>query len=138
MKNSIGAGLVCLLLSGCGASNQPAFSVADKVQALSLSSIQKKVVRDGVREIVANAADTKTSQASSGSFKAFRLNSGAIVNVCGEVRYKMAADKPARMAPFFMEVAQKEGQAYAKRGQVGFDKLKKAKVVYLCNRGNSG
>lgn len=134
MKNHIATGLFSLLLTGCGGVGQPSSLALDRVQMVTLSSTQQKVVRSGVSEIVANAARTGSSQTSSGSFSAFRLNSGDIIHVCGEAHYKMQAGKAAKTAPFFMELANKNGQPYAKRGQVGFDKLKKSKVVYLCKK----
>ncbi|MCF6199277.1 MAG: hypothetical protein L3J67_07765 [Hyphomicrobiaceae bacterium] len=136
MRNHIAAGLFSLLLTGCGGGGQPSSLALNSVQMITLSRTEQKVVRSGVSEIVANAARTGSSQASSGSFNAFRYNSGDIINVCGEARYKMEAGKPAKTAPFFMELANRNGQPYAKRGQVGFDKLKKSKVVYLCQKAN--
>ena len=136
MRYCLPAALICLSLAGCGTMGQPDSSAHEGVQTVVLSKAQDKVVRDGVREIVANAAKSGSSQATSSHISAYRLSGKALVNVCGEAHYKMTADGRTRTAPFFMEVADKEGVPYAKRGQVGFDKLKKAKVVYLCNRAN--
>ncbi len=105
---------------------------------MTLSAAAKKLVSDGVREMVAKETVNGGEGAKLGRFTAFRLPSKTGVHVCGDVSYQLEPGKQTASAPYYLEFIDQDGKLEAKRGQVGFDKLKKSKVEFMCRHKNSG
>lgn len=108
------------------------------VQSMALSSAQRKMVSDGVREMVAKVTVNGGEGARLSGFKAFSLSPNSGVHVCGDVSYQTEPGKPVLSAPYYLELEGQNDNPVAKRGQVGFDTLKKSKVTFLCRHVNAG
>ncbi len=130
---------LCLLLASCGGLTKQADPVTlPGAQGVTLSLAQKKLVSDGVREMVAKETVNGGEGAKLAGFKAFRLPSNTGIHVCGDVSYQLEPGKPMASAPYYLEFTDQEGSLEAKRGQIGFNKLKKSKVTFMCRHANAG
>ncbi len=132
MKNSFYYLPVCLALAGCGQFGKPASEGPSGVQKVVLSAAQKQIVTAGVREMVSKGTVNGGESARLASLRAFTLQPGGGVHVCGDVSYQLEAGKGSLFAPYYVELEEIEGNPSAKRGQVGFDELKKSKVTFMC------
>jgi len=131
--------LFCLLLASCGGlTKQPGAAILPGAQSVTLSKAAKKLVSDGVREMVAKETVNGGEGAKLGGFTAFRLPAKTGIHVCGDVSYQHEPGKPTASAPYYLEFTDQNGTLEAKRGQVGFDKLKKSKVEFMCRHKNAG
>ena len=129
---------LCLFLTNCGGLNEPAPERLSGAQSVSLSSAQKKMVSDGVREMVAKQSLNGGEGAKLSGFNAFRLPPNSGIHVCGDVSYQLTPEKPTSSAPYYLELEDRTGALEAKRGQIGVDKLKKSKVIFMCRHANAG
>ncbi len=151
MNNSLYLLPVLLLLSSCGMAGKLTSSAqnpvsergasvlnddSERVTAYNLTSAQKKVVNDGVREMVAKVTVNGGEGAELLTLKAFRLSSGSGVHVCGDVRYQKEPGQSPLSTPYYLELESADGPPVAKRGQVGADKLKRSKVIFMCRHVN--
>jgi hypothetical protein len=128
MKTSFVLLIITVLLTGCG-SLKPSLSVSsDRVQRLALTGAQKTVVVRGVGEMVAMETAIGGETASLRQIEAFRLDGNPDIQVCGNVRYEPEPGKSSRLSTYYLEITDKNGTPEAKRGQVGFDERKAAKV----------
>ncbi|MCP4933925.1 MAG: hypothetical protein GY927_06890 [bacterium] len=108
------------------------------VQSIALTTAAKKLVTDRVREMVAKKTVNGGEGARLGRFTAFRLPAKTGIHVCGDVSYQVEPGKLTVSAPYYLEFTDQGGTLEAKRGQVGFDKLKKSKVEFMCRHKNAG
>ena len=130
---------LCLLLASCGGlTKQPDAVVLPGARSVTLSIAAKKLVSDGVREMVASETVNGGEGAKLGGFTAFRLPAKNGIHVCGDVSYQLEPGKPTASAPYYLEFIDQDGTLEAKRGQVGFDKLKKSKVEFMCRHKSAG
>ncbi len=129
----------CLLLASCGGLTKQTDAVKlPGAQSVTLSMAAKKLVSDGVREMVAKETVNGGEGAKIGGFTAFRLPPKTGIHVCGDVSYQLEPGKPTVSAPYYLEFSDQGGKLEATRGQVGFDKLKKSKVKFMCRHKNAG
>ncbi len=143
MRNSFLLLSACLFLASCGGLNKLTTAAIETkpvgpagVTTLTLSSAQQKVVSDGVREMISKVTVDGGESAKLIGFKAFQLPSSDGVHVCGDVSYQVEPGKPTLTVPYYLEIEELQGAPSAKRGQVGSDKLKKSKVVFMCRHVN--
>jgi hypothetical protein len=123
---------VVLGLAACGTTGKLIPVSFNGSQSPGLTSAQRKVVSDGVREMVAKETVNGGEGAKLDDFRVFRVPSREGLQVCGHVSYQVEPGKPVISAPYYLELEELDGQPAAKRGQVGFDKLRKSKVTFMC------
>ncbi len=139
MKNTSLIVSICFLLAGCGGLLKQTEAVKPTgPQSVTLSAAAKKLVSDGVREMVAKETVNGGEGAKIGRFTAFRLPPKTGIHVCGDVSYQLEPGKPMASAPYYLEFSDLDGKLEATRGQVGFDNLKKSKVKFMCRHKNAG
>ena len=134
VKNSFIFLLIAFVLSGCGGADRSVSSTGSAAHLISLSKDQQRIVQAGLREMVTKATQNAGHRVKSAGLKAFRLSNSDAIQVCGDVSY--GSKKTGLVnAPYYLELAQKQGRIFAKRGQIGLDNLKKSKVIFMCARG---
>ena len=129
---------VCLLLASCGSSNKPSSAELPGAQRLTLSGAQRAIVTNGVREMISKGTANGGESAKLDRSEAFTVKPGGGVHVCGDVSYRMEPGKAAVSAPFYLEIENRDGTSVAKRGQIGFDEMKKSKVNFMCRHIEAG
>lgn len=82
--------------------------------------------------MVANVTANGGESAKLVAMRAFILRPNGGVHVCGEVNFQMEPGKALLAAPYYIELEKLDGLPAAKRGQIGFDELKKSKVTFMC------
>jgi hypothetical protein len=116
-----------LALGGCaGGGNRAGPASQEGIARVALSPAQNKVVEDGVRKMVENAA------ARLKAVTATRIAAQPGVHVCGYVMSKDASGKEGPDLPFYVELREVEGKPVAERGQVGTDLSKLSKIKFVC------
>ncbi len=138
MNNSLLLVPLGLLLASCGGLSKPAPINQSGAQAVALTIAQRKLVSDGVREMVAKETVNGGEDAKLQGFTAFRLPSNSGIHVCGDVSYQIEPGKATASAPYYLEFIDENGTLEAKRGQVGFNNLKKSKVKFMCRHKDAG
>ncbi len=123
-------------MPGCG--NMPELPSAStksqpvEIQPLALTTAQKKLVSDSVREMVAGVTASGGEDAIVRSYRAFRLVSRKGIQICGDVSYQSEPGKKPVSTPYYVEIEERDGVLSASRGQIGTDKLKRSKVSFMC------
>jgi len=123
-----------LPLAACGvASHSPGASETSGASPVSLTAAQREVLRTGVRQMIkALSADAPADQARLETVGAFRLAGGGDIQACGVVSFRQTPNAAPRSLPYYVELETKDGAPATKRGQIGSDKLKNAKVTFMC------
>ncbi len=121
--------VAALALGGCaGGGNHAGPASQEGIARVALSPAQNKVVEDGVRKMVENAA------AQLKAVTATRIAAQPGVHVCGYVMSKDASGKEGPDLPFYVELREAEGKPVAERGQVGTDPSKLSKIKFVCRK----
>lgn len=129
-----------LLLAGCGSLNKISLTPVPAVvpvsisgaQSASLTDVQKQIVNDGVREMVAKVTVDGGESAKLIGMKAFIRPPNGGVHVCGNVNFQIEPGQSLVSAPYYIELEELDSASSAKRGQIGTDELKKSKVTFMC------
>ncbi len=122
-----------LIVNGCGSHAGSVPSGLSGKHAIALTPQQHEIVDQGVGEMMDRVMPGSSREMRLRGIHAFVLKPGGPVQVCGDVTPGSGSVGELRKTfPWYLELENRNGVPVARRGQVGSDKLKRAKVLFLC------